>query len=65
MVGHYRPSLNDYLLDKYQKGSVVEDPYELVKEFCIDDGTKSCANERIPSLERKKRETQKLPKSEL
>ena len=64
MVGHFRPELTDYLLDKYQKGKIVEDPYELVKEFCIDNGTKACATEKIPSVERKKKEMDKLAKKD-
>ena len=54
MVSNFREDLEVYLHAKYKHGQIVEDPYELVKEFCIDGGTKAWIAERIPSVERKK-----------
>ena len=59
MVKHFRHNLEQFLLDIYRSGSVVEDPYELVKAFCVESGTKACEGSKIPSLERKKQENSK------
>ena len=49
-----------YLRDSYKQGRVINDPYELVKDFCIDGGTEACANVKIPSVQRKLEEIKKL-----
>ena len=33
---------------------MVEDPFDLVEDFCVSGGTKSCDNMKIPSVERKR-----------
>ena len=59
MISHFRQDLEVFLTTKYKHGHSVDDPYELVKEFCVDGGTKACIDERIPSVERKKEQLRK------
>ena len=59
MVTHFRQDLEVLLTNKYKHKQIIEDPYDLVKEFCIDEGTKVCLNRKIPSVERKKEEIRK------
>ena len=56
MVRHFRDNLEKFLLSTYRSGATVEDPYELVKAFCVEDGTRACEKTKIPSLKRKKQE---------
>ena len=60
MTNHFRADLEQLLRDRYRKGQVLDDPYELVKIFCIDGGTQACANGNIPSIQRKNEEMKKL-----
>merc|ERR1712018_605972 len=60
MVHHFKVELDRYLRDSYKQGRVINDPYELVKDFCIDGGTEACANVKIPSVQRKLEEIKKL-----
>ena len=59
MVSHFRNDLEALLNRKYEKGQSMADPYELVKEFCIEDPTSACENVKIPSVERKKEQLRK------
>jgi hypothetical protein len=59
MVDLFRNQLETYLRQKYKSGSIQNDPYELVKDFCIDGGTKACLEKKIPSVERKKEQLQR------
>ena len=60
MVGHFRKDMEDLLLEKYKGGQSVTDPYDLVKEFCIDGVSGACSeNQQIPSIERKKEQLRK------
>lgn len=61
----FRQELELLLSDKYQHGRSLNDPYELVKEFCVDGGTKACINQNIPSVERKKEQIRKAANEEL
>ena len=61
----FRQELELLLSDKYQHGQSLMDPYELVKEFCVDGGTKACINQNIPSVERKKEQIRKAANEEL
>jgi len=60
ITNHFRADLEKLLRDRYRKGQVLEDPYELVKSFCIDGGTQACADGNIPSITRKNDEMKKL-----
>ena len=60
MVRHFRHDLEQLLVDTYRSGAAVEDPYELVKVFCVENGTKACKGSKIPSLERKKNKRPEL-----
>ena len=60
MVNHFKVELERFLRDRYKQGRGLDDPYELVKEFCVDHGTQACADIKIPSVERKKQERKKL-----
>ena len=60
IINHFRADLEKLLRDRYRKGQVLEDPYELVKSFCIDGGTQACADGNIPSITRKNDEMKKL-----
>lgn len=63
MVSRFRIDLTQFLKQKYKKGQVVNDPYELVKEFCIDGVSMACApDQKIPSVERKKEQLKKAKK---
>ena len=53
MVKHFEKDLKQLLEDKYKRG-LLHDPYELVKEFCIDGEARACHEQKIPSVERKK-----------
>ena len=59
MVKHFQEALEMLLHTTYQGGKGVSDPYELVKAFCIEDGTKACQSVSIPSIERKRLEAKK------
>ena len=59
MVQHFRQKLEMFLHSRYRGGRGINDPYELVKAFCIEDGTKACQSTLIPSVERKRSEAKK------
>ena len=60
MVDHFRGDLETLLMETYVQGKSLADPYELVKDFCIDGATKACENVKIPSVQRKKEQMKKL-----
>ena len=62
MISHFHQDLEVLLTTKYKHKKVIEDPYELVNEFCVEGGTKACQNQKIPSVERKKEELQRANK---
>ena len=59
MVQHFRQKLEMFLHSRYRGGRGINDPYELVKAFCIEDGTKACQSTLIPSVERNRSEAKK------
>lgn len=59
MVQYFRQKLEIFLHSRYRGGRGISDPYELVKAFCIEDGTKACQSTSIPSIERKRNEAKK------
>ena len=59
MVQHFRQALDAFLHSTYHGGKGVGDPYQLVKAFCIEDGTKACQSTSIPSIERKRSEAKR------
>ena len=59
MVQHFRQKLEMFLHSRYRGGRGINDPSQLVKAFCIEDGTKACQSTLIPSVERKRSEAKK------
>ena len=65
MTSHFHEALQQLLEDRYKGRGGLDDPYELVKAFCIDGGAKACHEQEIPSVERKKEQMKKNVKNDL